>query len=741
MKNGAPCEPPGTVNGEGKLLNGCKLNGGVYVRTPAVGERDYSCGLGAFRPRWLQPFANKKSFLAVFCLTSVLQGMYYTYFVSVLTTIEKLYQIPSKTTGFIMAVTEVGQIGGSLVLTYYGGRGNRPVWISCGMVIFALASILCSTPHFLFGINTSSFPSSANRSNSFAMCQVPEPGLGNLSLHGHPISPYRVKCGSDEQMDENVLVLVIMFISLLLIGVGATAVYTLGIPYIDDNVATKESPLYFGGSILALTHSVPSLATLCYIGKYGIVTMPTATMLLSTTSLPRAACEAITIGVRIFGPVLGFLLGSLCTSVPINFPFESSPMSPEDPNWLGAWWLGVFIVGFCLIITSIFMMAFPRQLPRAPHRVCSKHYLPPSIKDVYRPSFRDFLSTMRRLFRNQILLLRTASSVLHILPIAGLYTFLPKYLESQYRLSATKANAIAGLAGILVMGIGIFGSGLYLRKRKPDARFVARWIAVTTFIYAAGMLVLMFIGCPLETFVGLNSGSEDQMVKSSCADTCNCNSGDFSPICTSEGVVFLSPCLAGCKGSTPIAKGQSYNSCSCMDPNVTAVSGFCPQQCDALVLFIIIFSSIVLVNSTSEVGSMLLTLRCVEPTDKSMALGLISFAIGLFGNVPCPVIYGSVVDSACLFWEDNCGQRGACRVYDPVKFRTTFHGLTALIMFVAFVIDVIVYRKSLSIDFHRGADEEDDPRPQLAYQPDPTTPEDSDPNGAMLPQPQYESNV
>lgn len=56
----------------------------------------------------------------------------------------------------------------------------------------------------------------------------------------------------------------------------------------------------------------------------------------------------------------------------------------------------------------------------------------------------DFPTAMRRLLRNEILLYRTASSVLHILPIAGLYTFLPKYLESQFQLSATKANMISG---------------------------------------------------------------------------------------------------------------------------------------------------------------------------------------------------------------------------------------------------------------------------------------------------------
>ena len=42
------------------------------------------------------------------------------------------------------------------------------------------------------------------------------------------------------------VVLAIFFISLLGVGMGQTAVCTLGIPYIDDNVASCESPLYFG---------------------------------------------------------------------------------------------------------------------------------------------------------------------------------------------------------------------------------------------------------------------------------------------------------------------------------------------------------------------------------------------------------------------------------------------------------------------------------------------------------------
>lgn len=239
-------------------------------------EKEYSCGLCSFRPKWLQKFANKQTFLAIFCLTSVLQGMYYTYFVSVLTTIEKLYQIQSKTTGMIMSATEIGQIGGALLLTYYGGHGHRPKWIACGMLIFALASILCSTPHYLFGsevgsklsLVTSGSVSPSEPLKSLKLSEYddklcfagqsvwrpeirPELGLDSDHIPSALNSSQTLsKCDQKETINTKSritnTVLSIFFLSLLLIGIGATAVNTLGIPYIDDNVAPKESPLYFG---------------------------------------------------------------------------------------------------------------------------------------------------------------------------------------------------------------------------------------------------------------------------------------------------------------------------------------------------------------------------------------------------------------------------------------------------------------------------------------------------------------
>ncbi|KAG8290016.1 hypothetical protein J6590_092190 [Homalodisca vitripennis] len=394
------------TNGGGALLG--DHNGAAIVETPrrSGGERtgdDLQCGLGVCTPSWLQVFASKQAFLVTFCITWVLQGMYYTYFVSVITTIEKLFQLQSKTTGVIMSATEIGQIGSSLLLTYYGGQGHRPKWIACGMVLFAVASFTCSLPHFIFGqqmmqSRETMFANLAPSHNSSVVqpnvCHAADvTGLSNMSVYDLDECQEEALQEQHSQTQTTKKVLVIFFVSLLGVGMGQTAVYTLGIPYIDDNVASRESPLYF----------------------------------------------AITIGVRILGPALGFILGSLCTLLYVDLSVDPG-ITPKDPRWVGAWWLGLVCISALLMLASLAMFAFPKRLSTC--RVVA-----PSVKKRERknPSLKDFPKAIKRLLKNDILMFRTASSVLHILPIAGLYTFLPKYLESQFRQTAHTANMVSGV--------------------------------------------------------------------------------------------------------------------------------------------------------------------------------------------------------------------------------------------------------------------------------------------------------
>ncbi|KAL1123562.1 hypothetical protein AAG570_002639 [Ranatra chinensis] len=632
--------------------------GAVVARRPSrLSERDdeegMECGLGTFKPAWIQLFASKQAFLATFCIAWVLQGMYYTYFVSVITTIEKLFSLQSKTTGFIMSATEIGQIGSSLLLTYYGGQGHRPKWIAWGMVLFALCSFTCSLPHFIFGQQM--------MSNYTSMAAPPD-----VCLPDNATSTSFNRCQDEYLVQQRIhskiinLVLAIFFVSLLGVGMGQTAVYTLGIPYIDDNVASRESPLYF----------------------------------------------AITIGVRILGPALGFILGSLCTRLYVDL-YADVQIKPTDPRWVGAWWLGLVLISSLLMLTSVAMFSFPKRLS-----TCRRTALEPALNrsSKQNPSLRDFPKAVRRLLKNDILMCRTASSVLHILPIAGLYTFLPKYLESQFRLAAHTANMVSGIGGILVMGLGIILSGVFILRVKPNARFVAAWIAFTAVIYACGMGILMFVGCPMNDFAGLNrEGSLSASVsrfEQVCETNCSCNQSKFSPICGQDGRTYFSACHAGCTNHTllegnveqPGGSGGVNNSLTAFLPS-TAKVGYCELDCNNFVWYILLFSLFVFIHSTSEVGSMLLILRCVHPTDKAMALGLIQFAIGLFGNVPCPIVYGAVVDSACLVWDYACGKRGACKLYDENFFRKFYHGTTGAILLCAFLVDVVVWYKAGSINF------------------------------------------
>ncbi|XP_043287932.1 solute carrier organic anion transporter family member 74D [Venturia canescens] len=649
-------------------------------------DPEISCGWGPCRPRWLQLFATKQAFLATFCVTWVLQGMYYTYFVSVITTIEKLFQIQSKTTGIIMSATEIGQIGSSLLLTYYGGQGHRPKWIAWGMILFAVSSFTCSMPHFIFGeqliqqnemLFSGVGPATAlNPGAGGPNSTVPVPAnLCRMSAHEnstlgpngwiYATSTPNVRTDSAEYCEGEFLkeqriqskittaVLGIFFVSLLGVGMGQTAVYTLGIPYIDDNVASRESPLYF----------------------------------------------AITIGVRILGPALGFILGSVCTMLYADLSAEPQ-ITTSDPRWVGAWWLGLVLISAMLMLVSIAMFAFPSRLPTSRS--------PSKIEDSKKPSLKDFPKAVKRLLKNDILMFRTASSVLHILPIAGLYTFLPKYLETQFRLPAHHANMISGVGGILVMGLGIIISGVFILRWKPNARFVAAWIAFTAVVYAVGMGVLMFVGCPMDDFAGLATRDNGLSgFEPTCESTCDCDPNKFSPICGADKKTYFSACLAGCSNYTiHDNKVSGFTDCQCIADNSTlpeiagtATIGFCDLECQNFWVYMILFSLFVFVHSTSEVGSMLLILRCVDPRDKAMALGLIQFAIGLFGNVPCPIVYGAVVDSACLVWEYSCGERGACWLYDSNTFRMFFHGTTGGILILAFVVDLVVWYKAGSINF------------------------------------------
>ena len=69
-----------------------------------------SCGLGSWRPQWLQMFASPVFFMINFALIGVIQGMTGTYFVGSMSTLEKRFAFDSKISGFILIADNLSQM-------------------------------------------------------------------------------------------------------------------------------------------------------------------------------------------------------------------------------------------------------------------------------------------------------------------------------------------------------------------------------------------------------------------------------------------------------------------------------------------------------------------------------------------------------------------------------------------------------------------------------------------------------
>ncbi|KAH0509043.1 Solute carrier organic anion transporter family member 3A1 [Microtus ochrogaster] len=156
--------------------------------------------------------------------------------VSVLTTLERRFNLQSADVGVIASSFEIGNLALILFVSYFGARGHRPRLIGCGGIVMALGALLSALPEFL----THQYKYEAGEirwgadgrdvcaSNGSSSDEGPDPDL---------ICRNRTAT--------NMMYLLLIGAQVLL-GIGATPVQPLGVSYIDDHVRRKDSSLYIG---------------------------------------------------------------------------------------------------------------------------------------------------------------------------------------------------------------------------------------------------------------------------------------------------------------------------------------------------------------------------------------------------------------------------------------------------------------------------------------------------------------
>ncbi|GAB6027862.1 hypothetical protein CHUAL_002080 [Chamberlinius hualienensis] len=668
------------------------------VSADVYGGRDYQCGIGSCRPRWLQALANKNVFVLCFACMELMQSVFYYYFRSVITTLEKQFAVQSQTIGFILTGKELSQILCGLILAYYGGQGNRPRWIACGMLIVCLACVVMVSPIFLY--LGQSEVSHALSNSRVELCTSPwlNSTLGNITTNDE----VQVRaCDPDVHVD-SVAPLLMLFVGGFIAGTGFTMLITLTFPYLDDNVTKSASALYI----------------------------------------------AFVTGMQVTGPTIGSMLGGVCLRFYVTLSGNPG-ITPDDPKWIGAWWLGFMIIGIAFGAGALIVVFFPRQLKPSAGSQSSLNIRSQSAQDITNnnkqeaPKIRGLATVLKRLLKNKILMCHALARCFILFGTNGFDTFQPKYMESHFWQTASGASFFSGISGNAMRIVGILVIGLVYRFWKPKAIYVNAWNLILDLIYIGSLVALMLLSCPTVGIVGLKQDAVHHTAIEGttpvCNSTCSCDHVKFNPVCLNNKNYF-SACHAGCQSYTGIRRrDRAFYNCSCgmdeeerydtsiwlmnnttfsndqlnktyydeMATPTVAKAGYCPFACSSFTAYLIILGIQKTLMATRKVGRMLIILRCIDSRDKSLALALHTLMESVLAYIPCPIIYGALLDAACIMWGNNCGKRGNCWFYDADYLRYVMHGVTLIVIAIGTVLDGYVLYLCRSLNLFDDPDEKD----------------------------------
>uniref|UniRef100_A0A8K9X0A4 Solute carrier organic anion transporter family member n=1 Tax=Oncorhynchus mykiss TaxID=8022 RepID=A0A8K9X0A4_ONCMY len=613
-------------------------------------------------------FSNIKIFLVSECALMLAQGTVGAYLVSVLTTLERRFNLQSADVGVIASSFEIGNLALILFVSYFGAKAHRPRLIGCGGLVMALGALLSALPEFLTHQYEYEAGDGWHAEDGRDVCS-------NMTRTEGRDSAFL--CGN--KSNTNMMYLLLIGAQVLL-GIGATPVQPLGVSYIDDHVKRKDSSLYIG----------------------------------------------IVFSTLVFGPACGFILGSLCTKVYVDAVFIDTSkldIGPDDPRWIGAWWGGFLLCGALLFISSLFMFGFPQSLNEQDvdsGGESEQAMLPPSLSRDYegnKPTngaihgfqansgltccehMRVIPKVTKHLLSNPVFTCISLAACMEIAVVAGFATFLGKYMEQQFNLTTSSANQLLGMTAIPCACLGIFLGGLLVKKLDLSALGAIRMAMGVNLVSTACYVSFLFLGCDTGPVAGVTVAYGNATLRSwqrpehACINNCNCYTASVSPVCGSNGITYLSACFAGCL--TPVISSpvllQNLTSCMCIsskEEESVALPGKCPSPgCQqAFITFLCVICVCSMIGAMAQTPSVVILIRTVSPELKSYALGVLFLGLRLLGFIPPPLIFGMGIDSTCLFWSTVCGDKGACMLYDNVAYRHLYVSIAIALKSTAFIL-------------------------------------------------------
>ncbi|XP_074656773.1 solute carrier organic anion transporter family member 4A1-like [Tubulanus polymorphus] len=610
-------------------------------------EEDVLCGWGPVKPDCCQKFRDTRWVLVCFCWAAVIQGTIVNGLVSVvISNIERRFDMTSTETGTVASSYDIASVLCLIPVSYFGGLGCKPRWLGFGVLLLGIGSVVFAMPHF-------TSPSYEYVTHTENICLT---SGGARDAAYNATSSGGVVCDPKQQRSPRGLsrYRMVFILAQLLMGAGATPLYTLGTTYLDDNLNRKVSSLYVG----------------------------------------------IFYAMAIIGPAVGYLLGgellNIYTDVDV-VDVSTIRITPESPKWVGAWWIGFVLTGFVALLMSFPILGFPKSLPGAAKVRAERE------SEAYgdggenmsagfqKQGVKSIAIAVKVLLNNPTFMCLNMAGAVEGLLLSGFTVFAPKFIESQFSISAGWAAQLIGFTMIPAGGGGTFLGGYLVKRFQLKCSGILKMCMGTA---SAVLLLLMifFIQCSNVGFAGVNRpylnstvGDDSAILydlNHRCNEACDCSRSRYDPVCGVDGLMYFSPCHAGCKefveGSkqemedkTGLRYIQYYTNCSCVEMppmetplNYMARDGKCESGCIYLAVFLPLFSLVIFFTFVTSMPALSATLRCVPDQHRSFALGIQWLLARCLGTIPAPIAFGALIDTTCQLWQVTGTESGACYFYD-----------------------------------------------------------------------------
>ncbi|XP_072036680.1 solute carrier organic anion transporter family member 4C1-like [Amphiura filiformis] len=523
-----------------------------------------------------------------------------------ITSIEKRFELSSSQTALIPIMYEISSSVLIIVIGYFFAHGNKPRWIASGGIIVTVGCFVFALPHFLTGIYV--YEGSGGNITNVMLC----PNENNAT-----------SCEANESIPEARSIsrlskyLYVFMVGQILMGVGNAPANALQTVYLDESVKAKNIGIYLG-----IQGAVTNLAS-----------------------------------------AIGFIAGGIILEVLftdyIHVDTKTLGLSPSDPQWVGAWWLGFLFCAAGALVFAIFISCFPPQMPGFEIYRKERQGQEQKVTGLERASqpgfgitFRDIPAATLVLFRNPLYLFIMFTNISDISFLAGAEVFLPKFLELQFALSAGDAAITVGVIATVFGTIALLFGGWLIKKFDLKVRGMLK-VCLGSNIACAFLLFTTFLRCPEIPLAGFSvpydTGEYDTGeyqisnnlvdLEAQCNSYCNCSTTKFNPVCSSEGITYFSACHAGCEVFDQQA--NQYSNCSCISvtPEATnqtfpnsAVSGACGGSCVQFYIFAGCLSGLVFFYLLTGAPRTNVLLRCVPHRLRSYANALNSLIVRSLGK-------------------------------------------------------------------------------------------------------------